>query len=192
MGPYAANTHLPFYKCSWQQCFICSLASAGLGTEVLLFPYTAYVCAKVVSILPVTICISASSQVSCSWHKKVVRLQCLFIIIYYLEFCISKMEGKEKLVKSEEIIRMGWRSRGKGRKRSRVRGYCASCPSFSISELLLLSSSRKSQAQIPMDALRQDDILGSMFFITGCVFALLVSEGLDSRPQQQKSPTRMT
>lgn len=44
-----------------------------------------------------------------------------------------------------------------------------------------------------MDALRQDGILGTLVFITGCIFALLVSsEGLGSRPQQRNSPTRMT
>lgn len=44
-----------------------------------------------------------------------------------------------------------------------------------------------------MDALRQDGILGTLFFITGYIFALLVPlEDLGSRPQQQNSPTRIT
>lgn len=42
-------------------------------------------------------------------------------------------------------------------------------------------------------SLMQDGILGTLFFITGCIFALSISsEGLGSRPQQQNSTTRTT
>lgn len=43
------------------------------------------------------------------------------------------------------------------------------------------------QAQAPMDALRQDGILGTLFLVTCCIFALLVSsEGLCSKTTAAK------